>query len=63
MADLIIRGGRVLTMDGAIIDNGVVVVDNGLITFVGKTTSEKSDKVIDAKGSAVMPGLDRKSVV
>lgn len=57
MADLIIRGGRVLTMDGAIIDNGVVVVDNGLITFVGKTTNEKSDKVIDAKGCVVMPGL------
>ncbi|MCZ7403440.1 MAG: amidohydrolase family protein [Candidatus Methanoperedens sp.] len=57
MADLIIRGGRVLTMDGAIIDNGVVVVDNGLITFVGKETKEKADKVIDAKGCAVMPGL------
>lgn len=57
MADLIIRGGRVLTMDGAIIDNGVVVVDNGLITFVGKTTDEKADKVINAKGCAVMPGL------
>ncbi len=57
MADLIIRGGRVLTLDGAIIDNGVVVVDNGLITFVGKNTNEKADKVIDAKGCAVMPGL------
>ncbi len=57
MADLIIRGGRVLTMDGAIIDNGVVVVDNGLISFVGKTINEKADKVIDAKGCAVMPGL------
>ncbi|MCZ7400428.1 MAG: amidohydrolase family protein [Candidatus Methanoperedens sp.] len=57
MADLIIRGGRVLTMDGAIIDNGVVVVDNGLITFVGRNADEKADKVIDAKGCAVMPGL------
>jgi len=57
MADLIIRGGRVLTMDGAVIDNGVVAVDNGLITFVGKITTEKADKVIDAKGCVVMPGL------
>ncbi|MCX9025750.1 MAG: amidohydrolase family protein [Candidatus Methanoperedens sp.] len=57
MADLIIRGGRVLTMDGAVIDNGVVVVDNGLIIFVGKTTNEKADKTIDAKGCVVMPGL------
>ncbi len=57
MADLIIRGGRMLTMDGALIDNGVLVVDNGLISFVGKTTNEKADKAIDAKGCAVMPGL------
>ncbi|MBU3966937.1 MAG: amidohydrolase family protein [Euryarchaeota archaeon] len=57
MADLIIKGGIVLTMDGAFIDNGTVVVDNGLITFVGKDTKEKADKVIDARGCAVMPGL------
>ncbi|VVB92058.1 5'-deoxyadenosine deaminase [uncultured archaeon] len=57
MADLVIRGGRILTMDGAIIDNGVVVVDNGLITFAGKTTNEKAEKTIDAEGCAVMPGL------
>lgn len=57
MADLIIKGGRVLTMNVGFIDGGVVVVDNGLITFVGKDTNEKADKVIDAKGCAVMPGL------
>ncbi len=57
MADLILKGGKVLTMNGTIIDEGVVVVDNGLITFVGKDTKEKADKVIDAKGCAVMPGL------
>ncbi len=57
MADLILKGGKVLTMNGTIIDNGVVVVDKGLISFVGKNTKEKADKVIDAKGCAVMPGL------
>ncbi|MDO9097323.1 MAG: amidohydrolase family protein [Candidatus Methanoperedens sp.] len=57
MADLIIKGGSVLAANGAIIDGGVVVVDNGFITFVGKDTKEKADKVIDAKGGAVMPGL------
>jgi 5-methylthioadenosine/S-adenosylhomocysteine deaminase len=57
MADLILKGGKVLTMNGTIIDEGVVVVDNGLISFVGKDTKEKADKVIDAKGCAVMPGL------
>ncbi len=57
MADLIIRGGRVLTMNGALIDNGIVAVDNGLITSVEKNKKEKADKVIDAKGCLVMPGL------
>lgn len=57
MADLIIRGGRILTMNGTGIDEGVIVVDSGLITFIGKNTDERADKVIDAKGCAVMPGL------
>ena len=57
MADLIIKGGIVLTMDSAFIDNGTVVVDNGLITYVGKDTKEKADKVIDARDCAVMPGF------
>jgi 5-methylthioadenosine/S-adenosylhomocysteine deaminase len=57
MADLIIKGGIVLTMDGAVIDNVSVVVDKGLIRYVGKDTLEKADKVIDARGCVVMPGL------
>ncbi len=57
MADLIIKGGSVLTMNGAIIDDGIVAVDKGLITFVGRDIKEKADKVINAKGCAVMPGL------
>ena len=57
MADLVIKGGTVLTMCGEIIKNGVVVVDKGLITFVGKDIKVKADKIIDAKGCAVMPGL------
>ncbi len=57
MADMIIRGGLVITMKGPNIENGVVVVDDGLITFVGKDTTEKADTILDAKGCAVMPGL------
>ncbi len=57
MADLMIKGGTVLTMEGTILNEGVVVVDNGLITFVGKDKNEKADKIIDATGCAVMPGL------
>ncbi|VVB93362.1 5'-deoxyadenosine deaminase [uncultured archaeon] len=57
MADLIIKGGRVFAPDSIVIDDGVVVVDSSLITFVGKNTGEKADKTIDARGCAVIPGL------
>jgi len=57
MANLVIKGGTVLTMCGEIIKNGMVAVDNGFITFVGNDTKVKADKIIDAKGCAVMPGL------
>ncbi|NJD78200.1 MAG: amidohydrolase family protein [Candidatus Methanoperedens sp.] len=57
MADLIIKGGRVLTPDSVVVDDGIVVVDSGLITFAGKDTGEKAGKTIDARGCIVMPGL------
>jgi 5-methylthioadenosine/S-adenosylhomocysteine deaminase len=57
MADLIIKGGSVLTMNGAVIERGVVVVEDGLITYIGRPTDEKADKIIDATGCLIMPGL------
>jgi len=57
MADLVIKGGTVMTMCGETIENGAIVVDNGLITYVGRDTKEKGDNTIDAKGCAIMPGL------
>jgi 5-methylthioadenosine/S-adenosylhomocysteine deaminase len=57
MADLVIKGGNVLTIDGSIIEKGAVAVENGVITFVGKDTKEKGEKIIDTKGCVVMPGL------
>ncbi len=56
MADLIIKGGKVLVTKG-FIEDGVVVVENGSITSVGKNTNERAEKVIDAKGCVVLPGL------
>lgn len=55
MADIIIKGGEVITTQG-MIKEGVVVVEDGLISFVGKHTKERGE-VIDAKGCAVLPGL------
>jgi len=45
----------VITRRG-VIKEGVVVVEDNMITFVGKHTQEKGE-VINAKGCAVMPGL------
>lgn len=44
MADLIIKGSIVLTMDGAVIDNGTVVVDKGLIKYAGRLRKRKQIK-------------------
>ena len=59
MADIIIKNGYILTMDTDTgdIENGVVVIENGRITEVGTSTDATAEKVIDAQGSVVMPGL------
>lgn len=59
MADIIIKNAYVLTMDPDLgdIENGVVVIENGLIKEVGRSTGSTADKVIDAGGCVVMPGL------
>ncbi|MDP3105953.1 MAG: amidohydrolase family protein [Candidatus Methanoperedens sp.] len=56
MADLIIKGGIVLTMDGAVIDNASVVVDKGLIKYVGKDTKLKSREKFVKKWNGAADG-------
>ena len=61
--DILIKGGTLLTMDmkGTIYDDGAIAVNECKIVAVGKTASlEKnysSEKVINAKRKAIMPGL------
>ena len=59
MADIIIKNAYILTMDPDIgdIENGIVVIENGIITETGTSTDAVADKIIDAHGSVVMPGL------
>ena len=53
-----IRGGRVITVSGAEIPNGVVVISGGKITAVGANVSVPSNaQVIDATGLMVYPGM------
>ena len=56
----VIRGGKLLTMTHGVIENGVVVLENGKITAVGAAASvsiPRNAKVIDATGMTVYPGL------
>ncbi|HZN10485.1 MAG TPA: amidohydrolase family protein, partial [Blastocatellia bacterium] len=53
-----IRGGTVVTVTGATIPNGVVVIRDGLIAAVGANAPVPADaRVIDATGMMVYPGL------
>ena len=59
MWDLIIKNGRVLTMDSAKELNKAILIKDGLIAdIVDNSIAEKLDarKVIDATGLLVMPG-------
>ncbi|RSX54363.1 amidohydrolase [Bifidobacterium goeldii] len=64
-----INNGTVLTFDaGTVLAKGSVLIENGVITYVG-TQEQKADTVIDAAGKTVLPGLinlhdhvDRKSL-
>jgi imidazolonepropionase-like amidohydrolase len=53
-----IKGGTVVTVTGATIDKGTVVIRNGLIEAVGADIPIPGDaRVIDATGMTVYPGL------
>src|SRR5258708_32044904 len=53
-----IRGGTVVTVSGAEIPNGTVVISGGKITAVGANVQvPASAQVIDAKGLMVYPGM------
>lgn len=55
---LAIKNGRILTMAGAEIPGGTVLIENGLISAVGAEIQVPSDvETIDATGKLVMPGL------
>jgi imidazolonepropionase-like amidohydrolase len=56
---IVIRGAKVMTANGQIIDDGTVVLEQGHITFVGAGDAPTPDgaTVIDGKGKVVTPGL------
>src|SRR5256885_5873751 len=54
-----IRGGKLLTITHGVIENGIVVMENGKITAVGPsgTAIPRGATVVDATGMTVYPGL------
>ncbi|MGZ4875652.1 MAG: amidohydrolase family protein, partial [Candidatus Angelobacter sp.] len=54
-----LKGGKLLTITHGVIENGVVVMQNGRITAVGGagTAIPSGARVIDATGMTVYPGL------
>src|SRR5438270_9334033 len=54
-----LKGGKLLTITHGVIENGVVVMQNGRITAIGGagTTIPSSARVIDVTGMTVYPGL------
>jgi imidazolonepropionase-like amidohydrolase len=53
-----IRGARIVTVSGAVIENGTVVIRDGKIADVGASVSVPSGaEVIDGKGLSVYPGM------
>ncbi len=53
-----IRGGRILTMAGPEIEDGLILIENGRITEIGPAREVPWDAtVIDAKGRVVMPAF------
>ena len=60
MADrLAIVGGKVVT-PSAVIENGIVLCEDGKITFVGsgkEAAPESGSQIVDAAGGVVMPGF------
>jgi imidazolonepropionase-like amidohydrolase len=57
---VVLRGGRLLTITHGVIENGILVIQNGKIAAVGAsgtTAIPPGARVIDATGMTVYPGL------
>ena len=53
-----IRGARIVPVSGPVVENGTIVVANGVITAVGANVAVPPEAwVIEGKGLTVYPGL------
>lgn len=57
---IVLRGGKLLTITHGVIENGVLVMQNGKITALGpagSTSIPRDARIIDVSGMTVYPGL------
>lgn len=57
---IVLRGGKLLTITHGVIENGVLVIENGKIAAVGKSgevSVPKNAQIIDCTGMTIYPGL------
>ncbi len=57
-ASLVLRGGRVITVSGEVIEDGSVVIADGKIAAVGRDLTAPAGAVsVDVRGKWIYPGL------
>lgn len=55
---LVIKAGRILTMDGPVVENGMIIIENGRIKAVGKELPiPEGAEIVDEPEGWVLPGL------
>jgi len=56
---IVIKGAKIFTVSGEVIDNGSILFDKGVITAIGESSlpAPESAEVIDVAGKHVYPGL------
>ena len=62
MCSMFITGGRILTMEGQVYENGTIQIENGKIKSVregaiGNMPTGKGKKILDVQGAWIMPGI------
>jgi imidazolonepropionase-like amidohydrolase len=57
-APLVIRGGTIFTVTGGVIENGIILIEDGKIRAIGKDVPVPGNaRIIDAASSCVFPGF------
>lgn len=54
---MLIKNGKIITITGKTYENGCILIKNGKIIEISEHIEENNERVIDAKGGWVIPGI------